>query len=95
MVNQYFVCRMEDGIDFYDFRTLLASLENSEIKIRVRLMGQGWTGYSKLILLSESAMILEDDSDQKTVLYVKNVIKFQIDRAAFNIRPDTTYEVIY
>lgn len=86
---------MEDRIDFSDFRTLLESLENSEIKIRVRLMGQGWTGYSKLILLSESAMILEDDSDQKTVFYIKNVIRFQVDQEAFNVKPDITYEVIY
>ncbi|MDQ2656214.1 MAG: hypothetical protein M3Y60_02250 [Bacteroidota bacterium] len=95
MINPYSVSRMEEKVDFSDFRTLLESLENSEVRIRVRLMGQGWTGYSNLILLSESAMILEDDSDQRTVLYLKNVIKFQVDREAFNVKPDITYEVIY
>ncbi len=95
MINQYPISCMDDKVDFSDFRMLLESLENAEVMIRLRAMGQAWTSYSKLILLSDSALILEDGEDQRMVLYVKNIIKFQVEKAVHSFKPGTTYEVVY
>ena len=55
---------MKDKVDFAQFRRLLESLENSEGSIRVRLSGEGWMEYSKILLLSESAMILQNGASR-------------------------------
>ena len=86
---------MENRIGFCDFRKLLEALENADVKIRVRVMGQPWTGFLKLILLSDSAMILEDGVDRKIVLHLKNVMQFEVNQTISNVRAQETYEVAY
>lgn len=85
---------MRDKVDFAHFRRLLEALENSEVSIRIRLSGEGWMGYSKLLLLSESAMILQNGTS-RVILNLRNTVEFQIDRPFQKISAHTPYEIAY
>ena len=84
---------MENRVDFPRFRELLHVLENSGTLIRVRLSGEGWMADSKLILLSESAMILQDERDHKTIVNLRNVVEFQLEKAVLGFTAEGLYEV--
>lgn len=86
---------MESKIDFYSFRALLESLENSETSIRLRMSGEGWTQFAKLILLSESAMIVQDDARGRVIMNLRSIVEFEIDAPALDLKPFRAYEVVY
>jgi hypothetical protein len=85
---------MERRIDFTKFRQILQSLENSDIGIRLRMSGEGWMDFAKLILLSESAMIVQDDSGRKVIMNLRNVVQFEIDEPLLDLSAHTQYEVV-
>jgi len=86
---------MESRIDLSTFRELLRSLENSDISIRLRISGEGWMDFTKLILLSESAMIVQDGSDHRVIMNVRDVVECQIDQPLLDLAPLTSYEIAY
>lgn len=86
---------MEKRIDFVTFRELLQSLENSDTAIRLRMSGEGWMDFTKLILLSESAMIVEGPSTRRIVMNVRNVVEFEVDEPILELSPFSLYEVVY
>ena len=61
---------MDQTIDLPAFQNLLQRLENGDVSIRLRLLGEPWTKFSRLILLSESAMIVQDSDDRKTIINI-------------------------
>lgn len=85
---------MKDQVDFAYFRKLLDSLENSEISIRIRLSGEAWMEYSKLLLLSDSAMILQNGSS-RVILNIRNTVEFEIDNPFLGLSAHTPYEIVH
>jgi hypothetical protein len=86
---------MERRIDFTKFRQLLQSLENSDIAIRLRMSGEGWMDFAKLILLSESAMIVQDDSGRRVIMNLRNVVEFEINEPFLDLSAHSHYQVVY
>lgn len=86
---------MENKVDFPTFRELLQVLENSGALVRVRLSGEGWMPFARLILLSESAMILQDGSDHKAIVNLRNVVQFELEKPALDFSGEVVYEVGY
>lgn len=86
--------RMEGRVDFAQFRQLLESLESSEVSIRVRLSGEGWTGFSKLLLLSESAMILQNGTS-RVIFNLRSTVEFEVDQPILGLSAHTRYEIAY
>lgn len=86
---------MHDRIDLFRLKQLLQSLENSEVRIRVRAIGEGWMAYCKLVLLSDSAMILQSDDERRIIVYIKNVVEFQLEEPFSGYPANTTFEVAY
>jgi hypothetical protein len=84
---------MERSIDFSKFRQLLAAIENSEVLIRIRCSGERWCEFSSLLLLSENAMILQENSRRRIIMNLKNVVEFEIDQAALDLDPNAQYLV--
>lgn len=84
---------MENTVEFADFRQLLETVENTDIAIRLRVSGEPWTQFSKLILLSDTAMILQNGVDTKIIVHIRNVIEFEINYAYAPYKAHTTYEV--
>ena len=70
---------MERKIEFSDFRRILEWLENNDVLIRLRTSGEAWTPYSKLILLSENAMILQPAKDRRMIVNIRDVVEFELE----------------
>ena len=68
-------------------------LENSDILLRVRCSGDDWCGFCKLLLLSESAMILEENSRRRMVINLRNVVEFEMDQDTLNLRANIPYHI--
>lgn len=85
---------MKDQVEFTHFRRLLETVENSEVSIRIRLSGEGWMGYAKLLLLSESAMILQNGTS-RVILNLRNTVEFEIDQPLLGLLAGTPYEIVY
>ena len=86
---------MENIIDFPGFRQLLQILEDGEASIRLRLLGEPWTGFARLILLSESAVILQDDNDRRMIINIRNVREFELNKGVAGLRPNMPYEIVH
>ncbi len=86
---------MDHTIDLVAFQDLLQRLENGDVSIRLRLLGEPWTKFSKLILLSESAMIVQDCNERKTIINIRNIIEFEIDKPVEGISANTHYVISY
>lgn len=86
---------MDHTIDLTAFRDLLQRLENGDVSIRLRLLGEPWTKFSKLVLLSESAMIVQDSNDRKMVINIRNIIEFELDKPVEGISANTHYAISY
>ncbi|HEY9489562.1 MAG TPA: hypothetical protein VIQ51_14565 [Chryseosolibacter sp.] len=86
---------MQDTINFPQFKRLLETLENSEISIRLRISGESWLPYSRLILLSESAMILQDGPERKMITNLRNIVEFEIDKKILTLEAHCPYEISY
>lgn len=86
---------MNSSVDFPVFRQLLQSLENQQTSIRVRRLGEPWTPFSRLILLSDNAMILQDNNERKIIINVRNVIEFELDQPLEGLAANTYYEILY
>lgn len=84
---------MQNRVDSFALKQLLESLENSEVRIRIRGMGEPWMGYCKLVLLSDRAMILQSDSDPRIILNIRNIVEFQLERNFSGYDAEVTYEV--
>lgn len=55
--------------------------------------GETWTDFSKLILLSENAMILQNGSERRIILNVRNVVEFEVDKGVRQILPRVLYGI--
>jgi len=86
---------MDHTIDLRAFQDLLGRLENGDVSIRLRLLGEPWTKFSRLILLSESAMIVQDGNDRKTIVNIRNIIEFELDKPVEGIAANTHYVISY
>jgi hypothetical protein len=86
---------MENVIDLPGFRKLLQVLENDHTSIRLRLLGETWTGFGRVILLSESAVILQDDSERRMIINIRNVIEFELDNALPGLVANVPYEIVH
>ena len=86
---------MDNKLDFTRFRELLETLENSDTTIRVRLLGNPWTSFCQLILLSESAMILQEGNDRKIIMNLRNVVEFEVSKTVADFKASQTYEIEY
>ena len=86
---------MENIIDFPGFRQLLQILEDGEVSIRLRLLGESWTGFARLILLSESAVILQDDNDRRMIINIRNVREFELNKGVANLMANMPYEIVH
>ena len=86
---------MERRIDFTTFKQVLQSIENTEVTIRLRMSGEGWMDFAKLILLSESAMIVQHNSRGKVIMNLRNVVEFEIDEPVLDLSAYKQYEVVY
>ncbi|MGC1243317.1 MAG: hypothetical protein WA874_17125 [Chryseosolibacter sp.] len=86
---------MEQTIDFDRFKQLLATLENSEVAIRIRMSGEQWNAFSQVLLLSENAMILQEDGKRRIVMNLKNIAEFEIDSSILDLEPNLRYGIDY
>lgn len=86
---------MDQKIDLPAFQSLLQRLENGDVSIRLRLLGEPWTKFSRIILLSESAMIVQDSDDRKTIINIRNIIQFELDKPVEGISANTHYAISY
>lgn len=86
---------MDNKVDFARFRELLQSLENADIKVRLRTLGNPWTSFCTVILLSESAMILQDGTDRKIIMNLRNVVEFELSDDVDGFKANSGYEVGY
>jgi hypothetical protein len=84
---------MEHRIEFSEFRRVLEWLENSDALIRLRTSGEPWTPASRLILLSDNAMILQPAADRKIIINVGNVVEFELDQSVNTCLADCIYTV--
>ena len=82
---------MSSGVDFGTFRRVLAALESSDASLRIRLSGEAWREFSKLILLSESAMILQNGDEQKLIINIRSAVEFEVDQVIQGLSPFTPY----
>lgn len=89
------MCDMDCRIDFNSFRELLELLENTEHNIRLRRSGEGWMDFSRLILLSDSAMIVQDASARKVIMHLRHVVEFEVEKPHMGLTANSTYEVVY
>ena len=86
---------MENRIDYPTYQQLLHALESADITIRLRLLGEPWTKFSKLLLLSESAMILQDGSERKVIVNLRNVIELHLQQPVNGLNSNVHYEIAY
>lgn len=86
---------MSSHVDFHFFRELLRSLENQQTSIRVRRLGESWTPFSRLILLSDSAMILQDSNERKIIVNVRSIMEFELDQPVEGFAANSRYEIEY
>lgn len=86
---------MERRVDFMTFRQLLQSLENCDTAIRLRISGEAWTDFSALILLSENAMILQDGSEGRLVINLRNVVQFELAEPHLDLIAYNVYEITH
>lgn len=89
------IARMDNKIDFTRFRELLEKLENSQTRIRIRLLGNPWTSFCTLILLSESAMILQESNDHKIIMNLRGVVEFEVSEPVADLKANQPYEIGY
>ena len=82
---------MENVIEYYQFKLLLESLENRAVQIRLRLMGESWTNFSKVILVSDNSLMYQVDMVKKVITGLRDVIEFEIDRPHLHWLPKTKY----
>jgi hypothetical protein len=84
-----------EKIDLLQFKKLLAEIENTEVLIRIRLAGERWMEFSKVIIVSENACILEEENKpRRPVLNLRAVVEFAIDRPHLDYLVNTPYEVL-
>jgi hypothetical protein len=86
---------MDNKLEFTRFRELLQSLENSDTTIRLRLLGNPWTSACTLILLSESAMILQESNNRKIIMNLRNVVEFEVGEPVAGLQANQSYEIEY
>jgi len=84
---------MERRIEFSDFRRILEWLENADVMIRLRTSGEAWTPFSKLILLSENAMILQPANDRRMIVNIRSVVEFELDQPVSTCLADCIYTI--
>lgn len=85
---------MENKIALSQFRRLLTDIENSEVLIRIRLSGERWMEYSKVVLVSVNAMILQEgDKPRRPVMNLRAVVEFAIDRPYSDFLENVPYQV--
>ena len=86
---------MENQIDLRQFRQLLGTLENLDIGIRLRLTGERWTDHSKVVLLSEHAVLLQANGQHKLISNIGNIVEFEIDKPVDAFEADRVYSIAY
>ena len=84
---------MENSIDYYQFKQLLHTLENVETLIRFRLIGEQWTDFSKVILVSESALLFQEGAVQRVIMNLRNVVEFELDQQHLEYLPNNSYRI--
>jgi hypothetical protein len=84
---------MDRRIDFPHFKQLLATIESSDISIRIRMTGEQWSDFSHVLLLSENAMILQENGKRRIVMNLKNIAEFEIDKPHLDIEPGHRYSI--
>ena len=89
------VHRMQEKVDPSELKHLLQSLENSDIRIRLRGMGEQWLSFCKLVLLSDSAMILQADDKPRIILGIRSVMEFQLEQNFSGYDASVIYEVAH
>ncbi len=86
---------MQNRVDSFALKQLLQSLENANVPIRIRGMGKPWMDFCRLVLLSDSAMILESDDDPRIIINIRNVMEFQLGQPFAGYEAELTYEVVH
>lgn len=84
---------MESSIDYYQFKQLLHTLENADSLIRFRLVGESWTEFSKVVLVSENAVMCQEGTTQRVIVNLRNVTEFQIDQPHLEYLPHIPYRI--
>lgn len=84
---------MESSIDYYQFKQLLHTLENAETSIRFRLIGEQWTGFSNVILVSENALLFQEGASQRVIMNLRNVVEFELDQQHLEYLPNNSYRI--
>ena len=85
---------MERSIDFSKFRKLLATLENSPVKIRLRCAGERYGEFSNVLLLSENAMILQHQPNKRMIVNLRDVAEFELDHPLLDLEANGAYNVV-
>jgi hypothetical protein len=86
---------MKEGIDYDRFQRLLEALENSDISIRLRLSGEPWRGFASVVLVSEHAMILDENGSRNMITNLRHIVEFEIDGPIFDYVGHRQYNVSY
>jgi hypothetical protein len=84
---------MDRPVDFPHFKQLLATIESSDISIRIRITGEQWNDFSQVLLLSENAMILQENGKRRIVMNLKNIVEFEIDKPHLDFAPGHRYSI--
>ena len=83
---------MERKVDFSEFTQLLQTLENSDTSIRLRLTAEAWMDFSSVVLLSEHAMLIQRNG-QRTLINLRHVVEFEIDKPVGEYSADCVYVI--
>lgn len=84
---------MEREVDYGRFRRLLENIESGDVRIRIRNAGESWSGFSQVLLLSENAMILQENGRRRIVMNLRHIEEFELDREHFDCEPNVPYKV--
>lgn len=84
---------MDTPVDFPHFKQLLSRIEGADVSIRIRVTGEQWNSFSKVLLLSENAMILQENGKRRIVMNLKNIVEFEIDQPHLDFEPGHCYRI--
>lgn len=65
---------MTNQIDAYQLNRFLHRLQNTDVLIRFRLAGEGSTEFSKIIFVSERALILQAVFERRIIMDTKDIL---------------------
>jgi hypothetical protein len=84
---------MDNTVEFLQFHKLLEALEKSDVLIRLRPSGERWMEYSKVILVSDNAAIVEENGKRRVIMNLKSIVEFALDTTHSEYAENMAYQI--